>query len=97
MNRWSDEGAFVLSGKGSKFSITFILCISPDYAPYPIIRVLRDRRHSESEAVFKILPLVHCVPTIVTYSLFIGFERMSMDWKVEKVIYEFGIASFLRR
>jgi hypothetical protein len=71
------------------------LCISPDYALYPIIGALRDRRQSESEAVFKILPLVYCVPTIVTSSLFIGFERISKEWKVEKVIYEFGITSFL--
>jgi hypothetical protein len=86
----------VLFGKVSKFSITFTLCISPDSAPYPIIGALWDRRQSESEAVFKILPLVHCVPMIITYSLFIGFEHMCKYWKVEKVIYEFDIASFLR-
>jgi hypothetical protein len=39
---------------------------------------------------------VHWVPTIVTFSLFSRFEHMSEDWKVEKVNYEFGIASFLR-
>jgi hypothetical protein len=38
---------------------------------------------------------VHCVPTIITSSLFIGFERMTNGWKVEKVNYEFGIESFL--
>jgi hypothetical protein len=39
----------VLSGKVSKFSITFTLDISPDYAPYSISRVLRDRRQSKSK------------------------------------------------
>jgi hypothetical protein len=29
------------------------------------------------------------------FSPFIRFERMSYDWKVEKVKYEFGIGSFL--
>jgi hypothetical protein len=72
------------------------LDVSPDYAPYPISGVLRDRRQSESESVFKILPLVHCGPTIITSSLFIGCEYMNNDWKVEKVKYEFGITSFLR-
>jgi hypothetical protein len=38
--------------------------------------------------------LVHCVPTIVTSSLFVGFERTSNDWELEKVNYEFGITSF---
>jgi hypothetical protein len=77
MNRWSDEGVFVLYEKVSKFSITFTLDISPDSAPYPINGVLRDRRESKSESVFKVFPLVHCVPTIVTSSLFVGFERTS--------------------
>jgi hypothetical protein len=36
------------------------------------------------------------VPTIIPSSLFIRFEHMSNDWKVEKVNYKFGIASFLR-
>jgi hypothetical protein len=39
---------------------------------------------------------VHCVPTTITSSLFIKFEYMSNEWKVEKANYEFGIASFLR-
>jgi hypothetical protein len=56
---------------------------------------LRDRRQSKSEAVSKLLPFVHCVPTIVTSSMFIGFG-MSNEWKVEKVNYEFGMESFLR-
>jgi hypothetical protein len=86
----------MLSEKFSKFSITFTLDISPDSAPYSINGVLQDRHQSKSEAVFKILPLVHCVPTIVTSSLFIGFECISNGWKVEKVNYEFGITSFLR-
>jgi hypothetical protein len=30
---------------------------------------------------------VCCVPTIITSSLFIGFEHTSDDWKVEKVSY----------
>jgi hypothetical protein len=33
---------------------------------------------------------------IITSSLFVGFERMSNDWKVEKVNYEFGFGGFLR-
>jgi hypothetical protein len=86
----------MLYGKVSKISITFTLDISPYSAPYPISGVLQDRRQSKSEAVFKIIPLVHCVPTIVTSSLLIGFEHASHEWKVEKVIYEFDIASFLR-
>jgi hypothetical protein len=86
----------VLYGKVSKFSIAFTLHISPDSTPYPISGVLRDRRQSESESVSKVLPLVCCVPMIITSSLFIGFEYTSNDWKVQKVKYEFGIVSFLR-
>jgi hypothetical protein len=33
---------------------------------------------------------------IITSSLFIEIERMSNDWKVEKVNYELGIGGFLR-
>jgi hypothetical protein len=58
--------------------------------------VLGDRRQSESKSVSKILPRVRWVPTIITSSLFIRFERMSNGWKVAKVSYEFGIGSFLR-
>jgi hypothetical protein len=58
--------------------------------------VLRDHRQSESEFVFKFLPLVHCVPTIITSSLLIVFEHMSNEWKFENVNYEFGIVNFLR-
>jgi hypothetical protein len=86
----------MLYGKVSKLYITFVLDISPDSTPYPISGVLRDRRQSKSESVSKVLPLVHCVPTIITSSLFIGFEHMSNEWKVKKVRYKFGIASFLR-
>jgi hypothetical protein len=43
---------------------------------------LRDRRQSKLDSVFKIPPLLHFVPTIITSSLFIGFEHMSNDWKV---------------
>jgi hypothetical protein len=42
------------------------------------------------------LTLVHCVLMIITSSLFIEIERMSNDWKVEKVNYELGIGGFLR-
>jgi hypothetical protein len=86
----------VLFGKVLKFSITFQLNISPDYAPYPINGVLRDHCQSTSESVLKVFPPVRCVSMIITSSLFIRFEHTSYDWKVEKVIYEFGIASFLR-
>jgi hypothetical protein len=86
----------MLSGNVSKFSITFILCLCPDSVPYSISRVLRDHRQSKLESVFKILSLVHCVPMIITHSLFIIFECMSSEWKVEEVKYEFGITSFLR-
>jgi hypothetical protein len=72
------------------------LGISHDSAPYSISGVLRDHHQPKSKVVFKVLPFVHWVPTIVTFSLFIRFEHMSEDWKVEKVNYEFGIASFLR-
>jgi hypothetical protein len=86
----------VLSGKVSKFSITSVLCVFPDSIPVSVSGVLLDRRQSESESVSKVLPRVRWVPMIITSSLFIGFERMRNDWKVEKVTYEFVIGSFLR-
>jgi hypothetical protein len=86
----------ILSGRISKLSTTFVLSTSPDSAPNSVNKVLRDCHKSKSESVFKILPLVHYVPMIITSSPFIRFERMSNDWKVEKVNYEFGIGSFLR-
>jgi hypothetical protein len=86
----------MLSRKVSKFSITFILGISPDSALVSVSEVLRNRRESKSEVIFSILSLVCCVPMIITLSLFIGFEHASNDCKVEKVNYEFGIASFQR-
>jgi hypothetical protein len=75
-------GVIVLSEKVPKFSITFTLDISPDSAPYLISGVLRDRCQSESKSVFKVLPLMHCVSMIITSSVFVGFGRMSNDWKV---------------
>jgi hypothetical protein len=39
----------MLSGKVSKFSITFIFCAFPDSALYLISRILRDRCQSESK------------------------------------------------
>jgi hypothetical protein len=69
--------------------------MSPDSAPYPIIRVWRDHHLSKSESVIKVPPLVHGVPTIITSSLFIGFERMIKEWNVGKVNYEYDIVSFL--
>jgi hypothetical protein len=86
----------VLSRKVSKFFITCTLDILPDSAPYQVNGVLQDRHQPKSEAVFRILPLVCCGPTIITSSLFIGFEHMCIDLKVEKVNYEFGTTSFLR-
>jgi hypothetical protein len=74
----------------------FVLFISPDSAPNLVSWVLRDHHQSKSEAVFKVLSLVRCVPMIITFYLFIRFERMSNDWNVEKVNYEFVIGSFLR-
>jgi hypothetical protein len=65
----------VLSRKVTKLSTTFTLDISPDSTPYPISGVLRDRRQSKSESIFKVLPLVRCVPTIITSSLFNRFEH----------------------
>jgi hypothetical protein len=85
----------MLYGKVSEFSITFTLDISPDFAPYSISGVLRDCHQSKSKSVFKVLPLVHCVPMIITLSLFIGFEHTSNEWKVAKVSYEFCITCFL--
>jgi hypothetical protein len=84
LNRWSDEDVFILSGKVSKLSITLLLCIFPDSAPCSVSRVLWDRRQSKSESVIKVPPLVNGVPTIITSSLFIGFEHMSNEWKVGK-------------
>jgi hypothetical protein len=40
----------MFSGKVSKFSITFILCIASDSTPISVSRVLRDRSRSESES-----------------------------------------------
>jgi hypothetical protein len=85
----------VLYGKVLKLSITFTLGISPDSAPCSLSKVLRDHCQTESESVSKVLPLVYRVPTIITSSLPLGFERTSNDWKVEKVHYNFGIGSFL--
>jgi hypothetical protein len=68
----------------------------PDSTPFLVSSVLRDHCQSESEAVSKVLPLVHCVPMIITSFLFIRFECISSECKVEKVSYEFGITSFLR-
>jgi hypothetical protein len=56
-----------------------MLCIFPDYALNSVSRVLRDRHQSKSESVFKVIPLVHCVPMIITSSLFIVFEHMSNE------------------
>jgi hypothetical protein len=69
----------MLSGKLSKFSITCTLFISLDSTPNSVSRVLRYRRQLKSEVVSKVLPLVHCVPTIITSSLFIIFEHTSND------------------
>jgi hypothetical protein len=69
----------VLYGKVSKFGITFTLDISPDFAPYPINGILRDHHQSKSESVFKVLPLMRCVSTIITSFLFIIFEHTSND------------------
>jgi hypothetical protein len=60
-------------------STTFVLFISPDSVPNSVRRILRDHHLSKSESVFKVLSLVHCVPMIITSSLFIRFERMSND------------------
>jgi hypothetical protein len=86
----------MISKKISKLSTTFVSFISPDSAPNSVSKVLRDRRQSKSESVFMIFPLVHCVPMIITSSLFIRFEHMSNEWEVEKVNYEFGFGGFLR-
>jgi hypothetical protein len=40
----------VLSGNLAKFSITFVLCIFPDSAPFPVSVVLRDCRQSKTES-----------------------------------------------
>jgi hypothetical protein len=37
---------------------------------------------------------MHCVPIIITSSMFIGFESRSNDWKDEKVSYEFVLEVF---
>jgi hypothetical protein len=39
----------MLSGKVSKFSITFVLSNFPDFTPASLSRVLRDHRWYESE------------------------------------------------
>jgi hypothetical protein len=57
---------------------------------------LRDRRRSKSESVAKVPPLLRCVPTIITSSLFIRFDHMSNEWKVEKVNYELDFRGLLR-
>jgi hypothetical protein len=40
----------MLSGKDSKLSITFILCIFPYSTPRSVNRVLQDRRQFKSES-----------------------------------------------
>jgi hypothetical protein len=54
MNRWSDEGVFVLSGKVSKIYITFIFCTFLDSVLVSVSRVLRDhcQLKTESELTF---------------------------------------------
>jgi hypothetical protein len=74
----------VLSGKVLKFSITFPLSISPDYAPYPINGILRDHRQFKSEFVLKVFSHVRCVPTIITSSLIVRFERVTTG-KIRKL------------
>jgi hypothetical protein len=86
----------MLYGNKSKLSTPFVLFISHDSAPNSVSKVLRDRHQSKTESVFKVLPLVYCVPAIITSSLFIRFERMSNEWKFEEANYEFGIGSLLR-
>jgi hypothetical protein len=86
----------VLSGKDSKFSITFKFCTFPDSVSISVIRVLRYHCQSESESVLEVLLFVYCVPTSVSSSLLIGLERTRSEWKVEEVNYKFGIVSFLR-
>jgi hypothetical protein len=71
----------VLYRKVSKFYVTFTLGISPDSAPCLVSKVLQDRYQSKSEVVFQVFPLVHCVSTITTSYLFIGFEHTSNGWK----------------
>jgi hypothetical protein len=46
--------------------------------------------------LLKISERLHWVLMAITLSLFIGFEHMSNEQKVEEVNYEFGIGSFLR-
>jgi hypothetical protein len=75
----------MLRGKVSKWSITSTLDISPDSALYPISGVLRDHHQSKPESVSKVIPLVRCVPTIITSSLFIRLEHTSNNWKVRKL------------
>jgi hypothetical protein len=58
---------------------------------------LRALRPSSDVVRFKSeIPAAPQLAEIITSSLFIGFEHMSNDWKVEKVNYEFGIESSLR-
>jgi hypothetical protein len=66
-------------GNVSKFFITFILGISPYSTPNSVIKILRNCRQSESASVFKVFPLTHCVPMIITWSIFIRIEHMSND------------------
>jgi hypothetical protein len=67
----------MLSGKVSKFSITVILYVFLDSVSVSVSIVLRDRHQPKSEAVLKVLSLVHCVAMIITSSLFVGFGCMS--------------------
>jgi hypothetical protein len=82
--------------KGLKIIYHFHIVHFSDSAPFSVNRVSRDHCQSKSEVVSKVLPLVHCIPVVITSSLFIGFECMSSEWKFKKVSYEFGIMSFLR-
>jgi hypothetical protein len=57
--------------------------------------LLMCRDYGCVKLLLEISECVHCVPMAIT-PLFIRFEHMSNNWKVEEVNYEFGIGSFLR-
>jgi hypothetical protein len=47
------------------------------------------KRTCHSVAVSEKILHVRCVPTLITSLSFIGFWRMSNEWKASKVSYEF--------
>jgi uncharacterized protein Usg len=49
-----------------------------------------------SVAILQTFLHVRYIPTLITFSSFIGFWHISNNWKEKEVSYEFSVASFLQ-